>query len=187
MIVRTLLAATVLLVFTGCGVPAQDEPHQVELPRRALNVTTAPTTTEPTGEVAQVMCLVGDNRLVQSVRRVDAIPDPQRQLDQLIAGPTPAEQTRGLSTALAATAMTVTVPANGAVAVVEVGETDESAARSDEVLAYGQIVCTLTSRADIAAVAFQREGQPLQVPRGDLTPSSDPLRAADYRSLIGSE
>ncbi|MBO3744141.1 GerMN domain-containing protein [Actinoplanes flavus] len=181
--VRTALL-TVALVLAGCGVPAQDDPHRVELPRRPLNETVAPTVTEPVGEVAQVMCLVRDDRLVQSVRRVDAVPGPQRQLDQLIAGPTPAERAQDLSTALATTALTVTVPTT-AVAAVEVGETDERAARSDEVLAYGQIVCTLTSRADIAAVSFQRAGRPLQVPRGDLTLTSEPLRAADYRSLIG--
>jgi hypothetical protein len=181
--VRTTLFAVTLLL-GGCGVPAQDEPHRVELPRRPLNETVTPTAAEPVGEVAQVMCLVRDNRLVQSVRRVDTIPGPQRQLDQLVAGPTPAEQAQDLSTALATTALTVTVP-SPAVAAVEVGETDESASRSDEVLAYGQIVCTLTSRADIAVVSFRRAGRPLQVPRGDLTLTSDPLRAADYRSLIG--
>jgi spore germination protein GerM len=182
--VRTAQFAVTLLLLGGCGVPAQDEPHQVELPRRPLNETITPTVTEPAGEVAQVMCLVRDNRLVQAVRRVDAIPGPQRQLDQLIAGPTPAEQAQDLSTALATTALTVTVPTTG-VATVEVGETDESTGRSDEVLAYGQIVCTLTSRADIAVVSFQRDGRPLQVPRGDLTLTSEPLREADYRSLIG--
>ncbi|MEV0902561.1 GerMN domain-containing protein [Actinoplanes sp. NPDC049802] len=184
-IVRMVLTVVAVLLFTGCGVPVQDEPHQVDLPRRPLNVTAGPTAVEPVGEVAQVMCLVSDDRLVQSVRRVDAIPNPQQQLDQLVAGPTPAEQAQDLSTALAATALTVTVPAGGAVAAVEVGETGESAARSDEVLAYGQIVCTLTSRADIAAVTFQREGRPLQVPRGNLTLSSGPLRTADYQSLLG--
>ncbi|MEU8659750.1 GerMN domain-containing protein [Actinoplanes philippinensis] len=181
--VRTTPLAVILLL-AGCGVPAQDEPHRVDPARRPLNETIAPAVTEPAGEVAQVMCLVRENRLVQSVRRVDAVPGPQRQLDQLIAGPTPAEQAQDLSTALAATALTVTVPAT-AVAAVDVGEAEEGAARSDEVLAYGQIVCALTSRVDIAAVSFQRAGQPLQVPRGDLTLTSEPLRAADYRSLIG--
>ena len=131
-----------------------------------------------------MLCLVRDNRLVQVVRRVGAVPDPQRQLDQLVAGPTESEQVQGLSTALAATALTVARPAAGTVAV-EVGEADEGAARSDEVLAYGQIVCTLTSRVDVSAVAFRRDGKPLQVPRGDLTLSSEPMRAGDYRALMG--
>lgn len=180
----TVLAVSIVLV-AGCGVSTQDEPHTVTLPRRPLDTTSSAPATEPAGGVAQVLCLVRDNQLVQTVRRVDAILDPQRQLDQLVAGPTPVEQTRGLSTALATTALTVRLPAGGTTADVEVGEYDEGAARSDEVLAYGQIVCTLTSRADIAAVTFSRNGQPLQVPRGDLILSGDPLRATDYHSIMG--
>jgi spore germination protein GerM len=180
----TVLCVSVVLV-TGCGVAAQDEPHTVTLPRRPLDTTSSAPATEPAGGVAQVLCLVRDNLLVQTVRRVDATLDPQRQLDQLVAGPTPAEQTHGLATALATTALTVRLPAGATIADVEVGEAGEGAARSDEVLAFGQIVCTVTSRADIAAVTFSRDGQPLQVPRGDLILSGDPLRAADYRSLMG--
>lgn len=131
-----------------------------------------------------MLCLVRDTRLAQVVRRVGAVPDPQHQLDQLVAGPTRDEQQRGLSTALAATALTVHL--SSGIADVEVGEAGEGSARSDEVLAYAQIVCTLTSRADVAAVSFSRDGKPLQVPRGDGTLSGDPLRAADYRTLIGS-
>ncbi|MEU4427644.1 GerMN domain-containing protein [Actinoplanes sp. NPDC024001] len=184
---RTVPAVAVLstafVLLTACGVPAQDEPHPVSLPRRPLN-TVSSVPAAPIGEVAQVLCLVRDDRLVQAVRRVDAVPDPQRQLDQLVAGPTPAEQSLGLSTALATTALTVSLPPGSTTAAVEVGPAEEGASRSDEALAYGQIVCTLTSRADIAAVTFLQDGRPLQVPRGDGRLSGEALRAADYRTLI---
>ncbi|MBG0565445.1 GerMN domain-containing protein [Actinoplanes aureus] len=177
--------ATALLLLAGCGVPAQDEPHPVTLPRPPLGTASPVASAAAGGEAAQVLCLVRDNRLTQTVRRVDSVTDPQRQLDQLVAGPTAAEQAQGLTTALAATALTVTLPPGATTATVEVGAAGEGAARSDEVLAYGQIVCTLTARTDIATVAFVRAGRPLQVPRGDGTLSSSPLRVADYRSLIG--
>ncbi|WP_430788609.1 GerMN domain-containing protein [Actinoplanes sp. G11-F43] len=187
MTVRSLaVALSAGFVLGGCGVPAQDEPHVVTLPRRPLNVTASPeASTDPVGEVAQVLCLIRDSRLVQTVRRVDAVPRPQRLLDMLVEGPNQPEQAQGLSTALATTTLTVTLPAGSTTAAVEVGEAGEGAGRSDEVLAYGQIVCTLTSRADVSAVTFQRDGRPLQVPRGDGILSGSPLRAADYRSLIG--
>ncbi|MEU4690463.1 GerMN domain-containing protein [Actinoplanes sp. NPDC023714] len=181
--IAVLLAA--VLAPAACGVPAQDDAHPVALPRRPLNTSTASAAAEPVGEVAQVLCLIRDSRLTQTVRRFDTLLDPQRQLDQLVAGPTASEQAQGLSTALATAALTVRLPAGQTTAAVEIAEAGEGAARSDEVLAYGQIVCTLTSRADIAAVTFLRDGQPLQVPRGDGTLSSGPVRAADYRSLIG--
>jgi spore germination protein GerM len=184
--VRGIAALTVsTLVLTACGVPPEDEPHPVPLPRRPLNTASAPPATEPAGEVAQVLCLVRDDRLAQTVRRVDPALDPQRQLDQLVAGPTPTEQTQGLSTALAVTGLTVNLPAGSTTATVEISEANSGAARNDAVLAYGQIVCTLTSRADTAAVSFVRDGRPLQVPRGDGTLTSQALRSTDYRSLIG--
>ncbi|GIE35107.1 hypothetical protein Ait01nite_081520 [Actinoplanes italicus] len=181
--VPAALTACVLLL-TACGVPAQDEPHPVVLPRRPLNGT-ASAAAESVGEVAQVLCLIRGNRLVQTVRRTDAVLAPQRLLDLLVTGPTTAERAEGLSTALATTTLSVTVPAGGRTAAVEISEPDEGTGRSDEALAYGQIVCTLTSRADVAAVTFLRDGRRLQVPRGDGILTGDPLRAADYESLIG--
>ncbi|PRY20130.1 GerMN domain-containing protein [Pseudosporangium ferrugineum] len=174
-----------VLVLGSCGLPAEDQPHRVELPRRAL---TSPAsqgpTTEPPGEVVEVLCLVRDGRLVQTVRRVGAAPTPQRQAEHLAAGPTEVERATGLTTALATTSLTVDVPAGGTEARVDVAETDESNARSDETIAYGQIVCTLTSRADVSSVVFTRAGEVLQVPRADGSLSRGPLRADDYASLI---
>ncbi|WP_436534644.1 GerMN domain-containing protein [Actinoplanes sp. HUAS TT8] len=183
-VVRRILVLVAALLLTGCGVPVQDEPHDVTLPRQPLNITSSPAATAPSGDVAQVLCLVRDGRLVQVVRRVPVALNPQGELDQLVAGPGPNEQSRGLSTALATTALTVQLPADGT-AVVEVGDAGEGAARSDEVMAYGQIVCTLTARADVGAVTFQRAGRPLQVPRGDGTLTDAPVRLSDYRSLFG--
>jgi hypothetical protein len=175
-----------VLLLAGCGVPAQDEPHPVSLPRRPLNSTSSAPASGMVGDVAQVMYLVRDNRLVPTVRRFAEVPGPQEQLDQLVAGPTPAEQAVGLSTALSAAALRVGRLSAGGTVAVEVAEAEEGTARTDEMLAYGQIVCTLTSRADVAAVTFVRDGQQLRVPRGDLTLSSDPLRESDYRALVGS-
>jgi spore germination protein GerM len=176
---------TSLFLLAGCGVPVQDEPHPVTLPRRPLNVTVSPTVSEQAGEVAQVLCLTRDDRLVETVRRSGAQLGPQRQLDLLVLGPTPAEQAQGLTTSLAATVLRVTVPVPGTTAVVEISDPEEGGGRVDAVLAYGQIVCTLTARPDIAAVTFVRGGQPLQVPDGDGAVTDRPLTVADYRSRIG--
>jgi spore germination protein GerM len=181
-VVAVVLTGGFLLA--GCGVPAQDEPHPVTLPRRPLNVTASAAAAVPPGEVAQVICLTRDDRLVETVRRSGTALDPQRQLDLLVIGPTPAEQAQGLTTALAATALRVTVPAASATAAVEISEPYEGVGRIDEALAYGQIVCTLTARPDIAAVTFLRDGRPLQVPDGDGEVTGAPLTATDYRSRI---
>ncbi|WP_374238213.1 GerMN domain-containing protein [Actinoplanes sp. DH11] len=174
---RLTAAAVALVLLAGCGIPAQDEPHPVDLPRGPLN--TVPAGPAPGGEVAEVLCLVRDGRLVQAVRRVGAVPTPQRQLDDLTAGPNAAERGLGLATALAGT--TLSVRSDGAGVTVEVAE---AASRTDEVLAYAQIVCTLTARADVASVSFTRGGDPLRVPRADGSLTDRPLRGWDYSELI---
>lgn len=179
------VALTVGYLLAGCGVPAQDEPHPVTLPRRPLDVSAAPTASEPAGGVAQVLCLIRDDRLVETVRRSGTLLGPQRQLDLLVSGPTAAEQAQGLTTSLAATVLRVTVPVPGTTAVVEISDPEEGGGRIDEVLAYGQIVCTLTARPDISGVTFVRDGKPLQVPDGDGAVTGSPLTVADYRSRIG--
>jgi hypothetical protein len=177
-----VLAACLL---AGCGVPAQDEPHTVELPRRALSSTApAPVGKIAAGDVAEVLCFVRDGSLVEVVRRVDTRTGLQQQAQDLIAGPTDVERNAGLTTALGATALNVGLPAGSAEARVEIAETDEGGARSDEMIAYGQIVCTLTARPDVSSVIFVRDGARLEVPRADGSLSAGPLHGADYASLV---
>jgi hypothetical protein len=176
-----LLAAVLMLV--GCGVPAQDEPHAVDLPRQAMR-TPSPGPVNTTGEVAEVLCLLRGNRLQDTVRRLDWMPTVQQQLDQLSAGPTQAEREQGLTSALGGMVLTDRSPPGSRDVTVQIGEADEDTARTDENLAYGQIVCTLTARADVNAVVFTRDDQRLEVPRGDGSLSSQPLRARDYAELI---
>jgi hypothetical protein len=173
-------------LLASCGVPAQDDPHRVELPRRPFT-TPAPAavTTDEAGDVAEVLCLTRQGRLVQVVRRISALPSPQRQIEHLMAGPTAAERDNGLTSTLAGMSLAVAVPAGGFHAEVEVTLADEGSARSDEVLVFGQIVCTLTSRADVSSVSFVRDDLRLDVPRADGSLTQERLRADDYSSLIG--
>ncbi|MEV4351285.1 GerMN domain-containing protein [Actinoplanes sp. NPDC049596] len=177
--VRPPVLTLTLALLAGCGVPAQDSAHPVELPRAPLTSADAAAAT-PAGEVANVLCLVREGRLVQSVRRAAAYPSVQQQLDDLVAGPTSQESASGLSTALGGLTLTATV-GPGAQVTAEVGE---GGARKDEILAYGQMVCTLTARPDVASVAFTRDGRRLEVPRADGTLTADPLRSSDYATLV---
>lgn len=175
-----MTVAVVLL--GGCGVRAQDEPHGVDLPRHPLTTPGAGPAVAA-GEVAQVLCLVRDGRLVQTVRRTPSYPAVQAQLESLADGPTPEERSTGLGTALTGQSLTGRMLA-GAEATVDVPDFDEGNARNDEILAYGQIVCTLTARADVGSVVFTRDGQSLQVPRADGTLTGGPLHSSDYARLL---
>ncbi|MEU8230462.1 GerMN domain-containing protein [Actinoplanes sp. NPDC048967] len=177
-----VMLATALL--SSCGVSTQSEPHAVELPRRPLTEPHSNAASEgPTGDVAEVLCMVRDDRLVQTVRRLAAPPTAQEQIDHLLAGPTQAERERLMTTALAGLSVEVRV-GDDATAQAEITEADEGSARTDETLAYAQIVCTLTSRADVASVFLSRDGDRLEVPRADGSLSRGPLYGSDYISLI---
>ncbi|GAA3347074.1 hypothetical protein GCM10020358_60490 [Amorphoplanes nipponensis] len=172
------------ILVSSCGVSTQSEPHAVELPRRPLTEPRASAATEGrAGGVAEVLCMVRDNRLVETVRRLDAPPTPQEHIDHLVAGPTQPERDRAMTTALVGSSLEVRM-AGDATAQVEITEADEGSARSDETLAYAQIVCTLTSRADVASVLLLRDGDRLEVPRADGSLSRGPLYGSDYTALI---
>jgi spore germination protein GerM len=181
--VAVALALSVAL--GGCGVAAEDAPHAVELPRRALTTSDpASTAVARPGEVAEVLCLVRDGSLVEVVRRIASTATPQEQLQHLLAGPTEAERNTGLSTATTGLSLTVSFPTTRGAAEVDVTEANEDTARSDETLRYGQVVCTLTSRLDVASVRFTTGGETLEVPRADGSLSRGPLFGSDFAALV---
>ena len=182
---RALLAAVLLTVVAACGVPAEDRPRAVTPPPGPFpyTATAAPSAAE-TGAVTEVLYFTRDDRLIPAIRRIDQVPPVDVQLRDLLAGPTPSERDDGLTSALPGALSNAVVELVDGQARVTVAETGADTGRSDELLAYGQIVCTLGARPDVEAVIFLRDRVPLRVPRADLSLSSDPLTAADYAALI---
>jgi hypothetical protein len=177
----TLLAAALL---AACGVPVDDEPRPVRPPAGGFPTPADTATPEPDGRVDEPLCFVRGDGLAAVTRRVDGLPGVDTHLQHLLAGPGAAERNRGLATALPGTVAVAGATRTGAVVTVDVRQAGEETGRNDEVLAFGQIVCTLTQRPDVDSVAFRRDGQPLEVPRADGSVSSLPLTAADYRPLL---
>lgn len=181
-------ALVALGLLVGCGVPTEDTPRTVAPPPGPFptsgTVVATPTPTLTAGRATAVLCFVRDDRLVPVERRVDATPTVDAQLQQLLAGPTAAERDSGLSTALPGAVAAAVARPRGTDVDVDVGEAGDESGRSDEVLAFGQIVCTLTARSDVDTVAFLRGGVPLGVPRADGSLSRRPLTVADYADLV---
>ena len=172
------------LLTAGCGVPAEGEPRPVELPRQPLTAPLPSPAAGRPGTFAEILCLVRDGHLIQAVRRIDAPPDAQQHLDHQLAGPDEAERDSGMTTALTGLSLTVSRSPGGGEARVEVSESDESRAITDDSLTYGQVVCTLTSRADVSTVVLTRDGARLEVPRADGSLSRGPLTGEDYAAMI---
>jgi hypothetical protein len=180
----TWMALTAVLLVAACGVPGEDRPRSVDPPLTPLTASTPPTpTTDPYGSLAEVVCLVRDDSLVPVVRRVAVLPSVEDHLGQLVAGPTAAERAAGLTSALTGSRVAGVALADGEARVELKG--DEGVARSDDVLAFGQVVCTLTTRPDVTRVVFHRGEGAVAVPRGDGSLSDAPLTASDYAAITG--
>ncbi|SNT65490.1 Sporulation and spore germination [Asanoa hainanensis] len=178
----TLAVAALLL--GGCGITTEKVPREIEAPRGPFPVFT-PATAAPPGDnhVAERLCFVRDGRLVAVTRRLSTAPTLAEQFAHLLAGPTNAERDQTLTTALTGTPTVSPAPSGTAVAV-EVPAAGIGAGRSDEAVAYGQVVCTLAGRSDVSGVVFTREGQIRGVPRGDGSLSEGPLSAVDYADIM---
>lgn len=181
---KSLMVAGSALLAAGCGVPADDH-------ARVLDPSTAPygilrdRETPPAGAHRVVVFLARDGRLIPVTRRIPERPTPASVLAALTDGPTASEQAQGLISVLPPDAEAdVAGVAGGTVTVTLPAALDENA-RVDAALAFGQLVLTMTSLPDVSAVVFEHEGQQLQVPRGDGSLSTGPLRREDYQGLAG--
>jgi spore germination protein GerM len=186
--IRLVAAVVFAFALGGCGVPTERDPRPISVPTGSESGSGTATPdggagTE-SGPVEEVLYFVRDGRLVAVRRPVERMPEPQKHLEHLAAGPTDAEHDQGLSSALTGLGTTAKLRIETVTAVVDLGVQPDSAGRSDEVLAYGQIVCTLTARPEIDSVSFHYDGEPVDVPRGDASLGRQPLTAADYRSLL---
>jgi spore germination protein GerM len=178
---RVLVLLLAVVTLTGCGVPLDDAPRDITGAR--LPARSGAPVPDGAGRAAERLCFVRDSRLVRIVRRVPVARPPAAQLADLLAGPTAGESADGLTSALT-TASHVTMKLTAGRATVDIGDRTGQALRSDDVIAFGQIVCTLTAQLPVGTVAFTSGGEPLSVPRADGSLASGRLTIADYVDLL---
>lgn len=181
---RRLWTLAALLALAGCGISPQDEAQPIVIPRGPFSAVTSPTPLPTTtGSYVETLYLVRDGLLVAQVRHVATESSVQDLLDDLVAGPTEAETDAGMSSALVGVDVKgVTVDAG--YATVDLGAQGDGGARNDSLLAYAQVVCTLTTREDVRGVSFTRDGKAIDVPRGDSSVSPGPLTKSDYITVL---
>ncbi len=179
------LSSIALLVLSGCGFPSQSEPRQLadsELPNGLRPSDTAAPTTVVDTEAA-TLWFVADNRLV-AVRHRLATPITIEMIAlDLLAGPNAAEESRGLRTATPDTAAVLQVSLNRGTAVVQLSDAFADIPASDQVLAIGQLVLTLTDFRGVGSVQFVRNDEPIAVPLPTGETSATAVFRDDYISL----
>lgn len=205
--VPTLAAtAVVVMALVSCGVPED----QIDRPVGAAEVqfglldpvvtttTTTTTTTRvppssttillPTTTILSYgidFYLIQNQRLVAVRRSTTEKPTIDAALDAL-SRPTFEEAVGGRRSELTDPGMVLSVVAKGGSATVELGEVFSTLLGSDQLLAIGQIVYTLTEVAGIGSVAFTLGGSPLEVPGVDGGLISGPISRDDLLNLVAT-
>jgi spore germination protein GerM len=183
-----LWVLVVLLCLVGCGVPVQNDPVPVQpgaVPSQLQE--TGPTGPPPASTVPGRSSLqinfVRNDQLV-SLRR--PAPDSDRLqavLDDLIAGPTELEQANGVTTALPPNATLSIANVDDSHVTLELSGDTEGRSATENVLAVGQIVLSVTALPTVDSVTFARNGVPVEALLADGALTTQPLTAADYQSL----
>ena len=181
-----VLLAGVALAAGGCGVPVDRQPRAVETPRGPFPGFAPGVPVEP-GGAEERLCMVRNNFLAAVTRSVPVRISVDQHLRLLVLGPTDDERAAGYTSALTGSTIVQGVRQERGIVTVDLADRPEDATRSDDILAYGQVVCTLTTRPSVAAVVFTNDGKPLGVPRADGSLSSGPLTGADYAILLSPD
>jgi spore germination protein GerM len=178
------LSLALVLAVAGCGITPEKTATPVQPPRGPFQaVTSATPAPTSTGPVPETLYLVREGALVPQVRHIAAETSIEELINDLLAGPTEVESATGLSSALVGVTV-LTVHVDYGLVTVDLAAPIDGSGRNDELLAYAQVVCTLTARREVRGVAFTRAGRPIDVPRGDSSVSPGPLTASDYANLI---
>lgn len=176
--------AVVAVLSAGCGVGPEGVARPLSAEEVPAGVLTDRTSSpQPAGEREQRLFFLRDAQLVPVLRPAAQV-TPQTVLGDLLGGPLPAEQARGLSTALPASGEPGTVALAGTVALVDLGDRLLESGRDDPVTALAQVVLSLTALPEVEAVRFVQDGAPVEAPRGDGQVVDLPLRGEDYRDLL---
>jgi spore germination protein GerM len=186
--IRLLLAlALVAGLACACGVPIESSARRIapaDLPEGLrTGGSIAPRPAQP--EEAVRVWFVREDHLAGTLRTVGSPPDPQVVLDELLSGPSDAEQQQSLRSAIADPAAVIGVSIAGGVATVALSAAFSDIPANDQILAVGELVLTLTDLRGIGRVAFQVEGTDVAVPLPTGNASATSVSRDDYLQLAG--
>ena len=180
------LAAGLLWLLAGCGVPADPVPRSIpdeEVPFGLVGTTTS-STTRPASAIRAVVFLVEGDRLVPVRRQVPAPATPDAVLATVAAGPTPPEAAAGLRTALV-TGVRLSQVADGT-ATVRLDRDFVAADLREQILALAQLVYTVTELPGIRGVQFTFDGQPAEIPTAQGRLKAGAVSRADFAVIVPS-
>lgn len=187
----TSLALAVALA--ACGVPVDDDaraidagqiPEGLTADEPATTTTTSPPLTPSQAEQIVVLYFVRRSALEPSIDLLEGRVSVATVTDALLDGPAPALAADGFRSALAGSDVVGRVTLVRGVARVELLPAIESLAPSEQLLALGQLVMTLTARPGVGQVRFTLGGAPVEIPTADGRLVAAPVTRDDYADLV---
>lgn len=185
-----VLAAGVAVA--GCGIPTQRVPSALARAKVPFNLldphppTTTTTQPKPSSLVPVKVFFSGKNSQLVPVQRYVAAPAPlSAVVDAMLAGPTNAETSLGLTTAIPAdvAVLSVTSPQNGIV-TVDMNTAFGQITGANSELAVAQIVATVATEAGLnTGVLFEIDGQRTSVPIANGQQVAGPVYLIEFLNV----
>lgn len=168
---RALALALVLALGACGGLDAQSNDQPIpdrEVPDDLLAASTTTTTTAPAPTTSTLpwrtqVWYVAGSRIVPAPRQLAAQPDVGDLLRLLLRGPAAADLPL-VRSALEPGDASIEAPPSGGTVTVDLQPDFGSRSSSEQVLALGQLVCTVTEVPGIGRVVFRINGAALAVP-----------------------
>ncbi len=174
------------LLVTACGVNAQSSARLANprtVPFELLDPTAPTLVPNAAGRQSESvsLCFIRDHDLVVVQRLIEV---PVLLRDAIGSLAEPPQTTADLRTAFGGETLVNDVQLNAGVVRVDLAPTVASLGGDNQLLAIGQLVCTLTARPGVGQVAFTLAGAPVDVPRADGSLTVNAVARDDYAALI---
>jgi hypothetical protein len=171
---------------TSCGVPTDSDavripPEEVPFGLVDTVATSVPVTSDVVADVPVDLFYVSGDELVAVTGSAAAPLTPGGLVEALLEPTSPSSSVRSVLER----DDIVSVTTDGSIAVLDLDQTLLELPTSEQVLAVGQLVLTLTGLDGITSVAFVSGGEPVAVPLPDGTAASDPVGPSSFASLLG--
>lgn len=184
-------ALSAVLLLVGCGVPIQSDPVPLEpgaVPSqlREANRPSSPQPSTTAGSSTVEVNFVRNDKVVR-IRRQAPTGGPAERLNSvvsaLMSGPSETEQASGITTALPQDLTLTVAKTEGTRVVIELAGATEGRSATENILAVGQIVLSVTALPTVEEVTFSRGGIPVEALLADGALTTNPLTASDFESL----
>lgn len=181
-----VLLGLVSILVVACGITPEDSASELtadQVPFELLDPSRTggdlPTDVGGVGEIY----LVADDVLLSVPRPIARDADLSTVVDLLATGPTRNEAAIGLRSALPRDPTILSVSQTRNTATVDLDPAFTEIRAAEQPVAIAQIVFTLTRRPEVGRVAFTLEGDPVEVPRGDGSLTTEALTRSDFPEL----